>query len=144
MKWDACPLTSARTWQVDWTFQCERKTWTEAKAECQSYGGSLATVHTMAQLTCANLTVKGTSPVWVGLTGTWTAGNWSAWKWEVASSTRTTRLPWSSQYTLPVKNSSYTYGFLDPNKGLVNWINNFQTGFLCQRYVPKGRSISID
>ncbi|XP_065194381.1 uncharacterized protein LOC135825691 isoform X2 [Sycon ciliatum] len=91
----------------------------------------------MAQVTCANLAVKGTSAVWVGLTGTWTAGNWSAWKWEVASSTRTTRLPWSSEYTLPVKNSSYTYGYLDPNKGLVNWINNFQIWFLCQRYVPK-------
>ena len=144
MKWDPCPLTSARTWQVDWTFRLGRQTWTEAKAECQSYGGSLATVHTMAQLTCANLTVEGTVAVWVGLTGTWTAGDWSAWKWEVASSTSTTRLPWSSQYKLPVQNSSYTYGFFDPNKGLVNWINNLQARCLCQRYLPKGRSISID
>ncbi|XP_065194588.1 uncharacterized protein LOC135825878 isoform X2 [Sycon ciliatum] len=137
VKWDACPLTSARTWQVDWTFRLGFQTWTEAKAECQSYGGSLATVHTMAQVTCANLTVKGTNAVWVGLTGTWTAGDWSAWKWEVASSTHTTRLPWSSQYILPFKNSNYTHGYLDPNKGLVNWINNFQVRCLCQRYVPK-------
>ncbi|XP_065195224.1 uncharacterized protein LOC135826543 [Sycon ciliatum] len=91
----------------------------------------------MAQLTCANLTVEGTIAVWVGLTGTWKAGDWSAWKWEVASSTSTTRLPWSSKYKLPFQNSSYTYGFFDPNKGLVNWINNFQARYLCQRYLPK-------
>ncbi|XP_065195256.1 uncharacterized protein LOC135826579 [Sycon ciliatum] len=137
VKWETCSLISSRTWQVDWTFQDGLKTWTEAKTTCQSYGGSLATVQTMAQLTCANLTVKGTSGVWVGLTGTWTAGGWSAWNWEVTSSTRTTKPPWSSQYRLPFNISDRAHGYYELYRGLLNFDKNLPLRYLCQRYVPK-------
>ncbi|XP_065194646.1 uncharacterized protein LOC135825932 [Sycon ciliatum] len=136
VKWDACAQTSTSTWQVDWTFQDDHKTWKDANISCRFFGGSLATVQTMAQLQCANRTAEGLSATWVGLTGTWSAGNWTAWKWEAALSAVTAQLPWGSKF--PATRDDYIYGYYQPDIfRLRNWDNNHRLRYLCKRYVPK-------
>eukprot|EP00117_Sycon_ciliatum_P021822 scpid100616/ scgid19000/ len=132
--WKDCAQTNTSTWQVDWTFQYDSKTWKDANISCRSLGGSLATVQTMAQLTCANWTAEGTSATWVGLTGTWTAGNWSAWKWEAALSSVTAQLPWDSKF--PLNTAVKLFGYYQPEvNSLRNWDHKQTLPYLCQRYV---------
>ena len=143
VRWNACAQTNTSTWQVDWTFRFDHKTWKDANISCRSLGGSLATVETMAQLQCANSTAKGTSATWVGLTGTWGGGNWIAWKWEAALSSVTAQLPWSLQF--PLIRTDYVYGYYQPDKiRLGNWDKKQSLRYLCQRYVPKGRCMAFD
>eukprot|EP00117_Sycon_ciliatum_P045271 scpid106318/ scgid32556/ len=132
--WKACAQTNTSTWQVDWTFQFDCKTWKDANKSCRSLGGSLATVQTIAHLQCANSTVMGTTATWVGLTGTWSPGNWSAWKWEAALSTVTAQLPWAA--TFPAIRDDYIYGYYQPDIfRLRNWDKKQSLPYLCQRYV---------
>ncbi|XP_065195004.1 uncharacterized protein LOC135826311 [Sycon ciliatum] len=134
--WKACAQTNTSTWQVDRTFQYDRKTWKDANISCRSLGGSLATVHTTTQLICANWTVLGTTGTWVGLTGTWSAGNWSSWKWEASLSPVTEQLPWASHF--PRIRDDNIYGYYQPDIfQLLTWDNNHTLRYLCQRYVPK-------